>query len=67
MVITSMTYDEFQQKYCAMCGTQLCGGVYDEELRGGCKHYREVYLGEEDDSPIITKASPASLGIYHKP
>lgn len=39
-----MTLEEFQEKYCALCGTQRCFGVYDEEFREGCQHYREVFL-----------------------
>ena len=39
-----MTLEEFQEKYCALCGTQRCLGVYDEEFREGCQHYREVFL-----------------------
>lgn len=38
-----MTLEEFQEKYCSLCGTQRCLGVYDEELREGCQHYREVF------------------------
>lgn len=39
-----MTLEEFQEKYCALCGTQRCLGVYDEELREGCQHYQEIFL-----------------------
>lgn len=38
-----MTLDEFEQKFCKLCGTQLCGGVLDEELREGCLEYRYYF------------------------
>ena len=41
-----MTLDEFQEKYCQMCGTQRCGGVYDEVFRDGCSHYQREILGQ---------------------
>lgn len=36
-----MTYKEFQKKYCSMCGTQRCEGIYSKEWREGCKHYQK--------------------------
>ena len=38
-----MTLDEFDIKFCAMCGSQRCGGIYDEAYREGCKFYKMVY------------------------
>lgn len=35
-----MNLQEFSPKYCSMCGTQRCGGVYDEDFREGCSHYQ---------------------------
>lgn len=45
-----MTLDEFQQKYCALCGSQRCTGVYDEDLRDGCQHYREVFMSDKQSN-----------------
>lgn len=41
-----MTFEEFNEKYCMPCGTQRCGGIYDEVWREGCPRYREEILGE---------------------
>lgn len=38
-----MTLEEFEKKYCMMCGTQRCMGVHDEDYRNGCPYYREVF------------------------
>lgn len=46
-----MTNKEFYEKYCAMCGTQLCGGPEDEKYRGGCSIYRKEILGLDTPSP----------------
>ena len=71
-----MTLEEFQEKYCALCGTQRCLGVYDEELREGCQHYREVFLKE---SPCLSRdktkrgtdplkiSTPVSSATYRVP
>lgn len=37
--------EEFAETHCQMCGTQRCGGVYDEEMREGCDYYRKEFLG----------------------
>ena len=42
-----MTEKEFAEKYCLLCGTQRCGGVFDEEMREGCSHYQKVILGKQ--------------------
>lgn len=36
--------EEFNKKHCALCGTQRCGGVYDEDFREGCSHYQHEIL-----------------------
>lgn len=43
-----MTPEEFEEKYCSMCGTQRCGGITDEEFRDGCPHYSKEYLAIKD-------------------
>ena len=43
-----MNYVEFMNTYCLLCGTQRCGGVYDEFYREGCKHYRREFIGEQE-------------------
>jgi hypothetical protein len=34
--------DEFNEKYCKRCGTQMCMGVYDKEWREGCIIWKET-------------------------
>lgn len=43
-----MTYEEFANKYCHLCGTQRCHGIYDEVCREGCVHYRREFLKEPE-------------------
>lgn len=38
-----MTLDEFEKRFCSLCGSQRCNGVDDEEHREGCEYYRLVY------------------------
>ena len=52
-----MTLDEFQEKYCVLCGTQRCGGVYDEEFREGCEHYKEEYNLKSEENTEEHKAA----------
>ena len=42
-----MTEKEFEEIYCRLCGTQRCGGVFDEEMREGCAYYQKVMLGKQ--------------------
>lgn len=42
-----MTEKEFEEIYCRLCGTQRCGGVFDEEMREGCAHYQKIILGKQ--------------------
>ena len=44
--MNTMTLDEFREKHCSVCGSQLCGGVDDEPFRDGCKHYQREVLGQ---------------------
>ena len=37
----------FYKEYCVMCGSQRCGGVYDETWRCGCEAYIEEVLRKE--------------------
>lgn len=46
--MASMTLSEFSDKYCSLCGSQLCGGVKDIEEREGCPHYRKVFMNETE-------------------
>ena len=39
--------EEFAKVHCEMCGTQRCGGVYDEEMREGCEYYQKEILGQQ--------------------
>lgn len=43
----AISYEEFWAKYCSTCGTQRCRGVYDEELREGCKRYRDIFMKDK--------------------
>lgn len=42
-----MTEKEFYDKYCHLCGSQRCGGVFDEDMRDGCSHYQKEILGQQ--------------------
>lgn len=42
--MSTITLDEFREKYCLRCGTQRCGGVTDEPFRDGCAHYQREIL-----------------------
>ena len=39
-----MTLPDFYDKYCTMCGTNRCGGVYDVVWREGCEHFKKEFL-----------------------
>lgn len=41
--IESERYKRFEEKHCAGCGIQLCGGVYDKNFRESCRHYRDNF------------------------
>ena len=38
-----MTLEEFRSKYCSICGTQRCSGVYDNIYRDGCKKLQSEF------------------------
>ena len=40
-----MTFEEFNEKYCGICGTRHCSGIYDVVWREGCKYYDKEFLG----------------------
>ena len=50
-----MTYEEFMNEYCLLCGTQRCASVYDEFYREGCKHYRREFMGEQEQKMEFEK------------
>ena len=50
-----MRIDEFEEKFCKLCGTQLCGGVLDEELREGCLEYRYYFPHGERTTIRVAK------------
>ena len=35
------TEEEIYEVFCKHCGSQRCDGVYDEEWREGCSHYKK--------------------------
>lgn len=43
-----MTAEEFDKKYCP-CGSLVCCTAKDSVLARGCKDYRRLVLGEEED------------------
>lgn len=48
---SKITLKEFEKEYCLLCGTQRCGGVYDEVFREGCEHYNKIF--NSNSSPTI--------------
>lgn len=42
--------DLFEKEFCLACGTQLCHAVRDEEMREGCRKYRELILHEKQEN-----------------
>lgn len=38
-----MSEDDFNNKYCAACGTQRCSGINDHIFREGCQFYQKEY------------------------
>ena len=42
--MATITLEEFNDKYCKSCGSQLCHNVYDVDLRNGCAHYQKEIL-----------------------
>lgn len=52
--MSTITLDEFREKYCTMCGTQLCGGVTDEDFRDGCAHYQREILKQPTLQDILS-------------
>lgn len=47
-----MTYEEFENIYCSICGSQRCYGVNDVDFREGCEHYRYEFYDNEDNNEI---------------
>ena len=37
-----MTKEEFNEKYCTVCGSQKCMGIFDEDWSEGCHTWKEV-------------------------
>ena len=54
-----MTEKEFEEKYCHLCGTQRCGGVFDEEMREGCAHYQKIMLGKQTLHELLQEINNA--------
>ena len=60
-----MTYEEFINKYCLLCGTQRCHGVYDEICREGCTDYRREFLKEKEKQvKFVTCHVCKGTGLY---
>ena len=38
-----MTYIEFMNKYCLLCGNRCCTDIYDKINREGCDHYQREF------------------------
>lgn len=53
--------DLFEEEFCLGCGTQLCHGVRDEEMREGCTKYREMILHEKQENICF---SNDDIGAY---
>ena len=49
-----MTFEEFQEKYCYLCGTQRCIPSEIEWLEG-CNYFKQ--LGYQDKAQLITELS----------
>ena len=39
-----MTIKEFQEKYCALCGSLICYGIDPHNDFPNCGHYMKVYI-----------------------
>ena len=60
-----MTYEEFMNKYCVLCGTQRCTGIYDKICREGCTDYRREFLNEkEKQAKFVTCHVCKGTGVY---
>lgn len=47
-----MSKAEFEDRYCALCGSQRCGGVDDADFRNGCRYYIDELWSEFGDVPM---------------
>lgn len=50
---TNNELEEFKKRHCEMCGTQRCGGVYDEDFREGCEYYQHEILHQKTLKDIL--------------
>lgn len=53
MEITNDELEEFRKRHCELCGTQRCGGVYDEVWREGCEYYQHEILHQKTLKDIL--------------